>query len=43
MSLPDGERLVLYQQNSHDATIDAASGDEVRVSCDAVNCLVLGG
>ena len=43
MSLPDGERLVLYQQNSHDSTIDAAAGDEVRVSCDAVNCLVLGG
>jgi spermidine/putrescine transport system ATP-binding protein len=43
MSLSGGERLVLYQQNSHDASVDAAAGDEVRVSCDAVNCLVLGG
>jgi spermidine/putrescine transport system ATP-binding protein len=43
MSLSGGERLIIYQQNSHDSTVDAAAGDEVRVSCDAVNCLVLGG
>jgi len=43
MKLAGGGKLVLYQQNSHDATISAAVGDETQVSCDAVNCLVLGG
>jgi len=43
METPEGDRLVLYQQNSHDATVDAAVDDEVTVSCDAANCLVLGG
>ncbi len=43
MRLTGGGKLVLYQQNSHDATISAAVGDETQVSCDAVNCLVLGG
>ncbi len=43
MKLTGGGKLVLYQQNSHDATISAAVGDETQVSCDAVNCLILGG
>ncbi len=40
--LPGGERLVLYQQNVHDAT-GSRVGDEVSVAWDAQNCLVLGG
>ncbi len=40
--LPGGERLVLYQQNAHDAT-GSGVGDEVSVAWDAHNCLVLGG
>ena len=40
--LPGGEKLVLYQQNAHDAT-GSVVGDEVPVTWDAANCLVLGG
>ena len=43
MRLADGGRLIVYQQNAHDATVNAAVGDEAQVSCDATNCLVLGG
>jgi spermidine/putrescine transport system ATP-binding protein len=41
-NLPDGEKLVLYQQNT---TEDGHPeiGEEVRVSWDARNCLILGG
>jgi spermidine/putrescine transport system ATP-binding protein len=40
--LPDGQKLVLYQQNT---TEDGHPeiGEEVRVSWDAGNCLILGG
>jgi spermidine/putrescine transport system ATP-binding protein len=41
-ALPGGEKLVVYQQNTHDTT-GPAVGDEVRVTWDANNCLVLGG
>ena len=41
-ALPGGEKLVVYQQNTHD-TAGPAVGDEVRVTWDADNCLVLGG
>ncbi len=37
-----GESLVLYQQNSHDAT-GPGEGDRISVSWDANNCLLLGG
>ena len=40
--LPDGGKLVLYQQNAHDAT-GSGVGEEVQVTWDAANCLVLGG
>ena len=40
--LPDGEKLVLYQQNAQDAA-GPGVGDEVSVVWDAHNCLVLGG
>jgi spermidine/putrescine transport system ATP-binding protein len=40
--LPDGRQLVLYQQNVQDAG-GYEVGDEVTVSWDARNCLVLGG
>jgi len=40
--LADGTRVVLYQQNAHDAT-GPGVGDEVSVAWDARNCLVLGG
>ncbi len=40
--LPGGERLVLYQQNAHDVE-NPEVGEEVPVSWDARNCLVLGG
>ena len=40
--LPDGTKLVLYQQNAHDAARPGL-GEEVRVTWDANNCLVLGG
>jgi len=40
--LPGGEKLVLYQQNAHDAE-NPGVGEEVPVSWDARNCLVLGG
>ena len=40
--LPDGEKLVLYQQNSREED-HAEVGDEVPVAWDARNCLVLGG
>jgi ABC-type Fe3+/spermidine/putrescine transport system ATPase subunit len=41
-NLPDGKKLVLYQQNT---TEDGHPeiGEEVRVSWDARNCLILGG
>jgi len=40
--LPGGEKLVLYQQNAQDAQ-NPSVGEEVPVSWDARNCLVLGG
>ena len=40
--LPDGATLVLYQQNTQDAT-GPGVGDEVSVAWDAKNCLMLGG
>jgi spermidine/putrescine transport system ATP-binding protein len=40
--LPGGEKLVLYQQNAQDAE-NPSVGEEVPVSWDARNCLVLGG
>jgi len=40
--LPDGTKLVLYQQNSHDA-VGPAVGEEVRVTWDVNNFLILGG
>ena len=40
--LPEGETLVLYQQNVHDVA-GPAEGDEVTVTWDARNCRVLGG
>ncbi|MGB3633660.1 MAG: ABC transporter ATP-binding protein [Rubrobacteraceae bacterium] len=40
--LSGGEKLVLYQQNVHDAS-GFEVGEEVSVSWDARNCLVLGG
>jgi spermidine/putrescine transport system ATP-binding protein len=41
-ALPSGEKLVVYQQNTHDPG-GPAVGDEVQVAWDANNCLVLGG
>ena len=41
-ALPGGERLVVYQQNTHDNR-GPAVGDEVQVAWNANNCLVLGG
>jgi spermidine/putrescine transport system ATP-binding protein len=41
-ALPGGERLVVYQQNTHDNR-GPAVGDGVQVAWDANNCLVLGG
>ncbi len=41
-ALPGGEKLVVYQQNTHD-TAGPTVGDEVQVTWDANNCLVLGG
>jgi spermidine/putrescine transport system ATP-binding protein len=43
LELATGERLVLHQQNTHDATGPAVVGDEVSVVWDAHNCLILGG
>jgi spermidine/putrescine transport system ATP-binding protein len=40
--LPDGEKLVLYQQNFSKEN-NPKMGEEVSVSWDARNCLVLGG
>ncbi|HZY65122.1 MAG TPA: ABC transporter ATP-binding protein [Rubrobacteraceae bacterium] len=40
--LPGGEKLVLYQQNVHDAS-GFEVGEEVSVAWDARNCLLLGG
>jgi spermidine/putrescine transport system ATP-binding protein len=40
--LPDGGTLVLYQQNVHDSTVPRV-GEEVSITWDAQNCLVLGG
>jgi spermidine/putrescine transport system ATP-binding protein len=40
--LPDGENMVLYQQNSREEDYPEV-GEEVTVSWDARNCLVLGG
>jgi spermidine/putrescine transport system ATP-binding protein len=40
--LPGGEKLVLYQQNAQDAE-NPSVGEEIPVSWDARNCLVLGG
>ncbi|MCA1849197.1 MAG: TOBE domain-containing protein [Actinobacteria bacterium] len=40
--LPDGATLVLYQQNVHDS-VGPGVGEEVSVTWDAQNCLVLGG
>ena len=42
MGLTGGEKLVLYQQNVHDAS-GFEVGEEVSVAWDARNCLVLGG
>ena len=42
VELEGGGRLVLYQQNAHDAA-GASEGDGVSVAWDAQNCLVLGG
>ena len=42
VELEGGEKLVLYQQNAFDAA-RPSEGDEVTVSWDARNCLVLGG
>ena len=39
---PGGGRILLYQQNAHDAA-GPAEGEEISVSWDAQNCLVLGG
>ncbi|HKH36293.1 MAG TPA: TOBE domain-containing protein, partial [Rubrobacter sp.] len=39
--LPDGEELVLYQQNFREED-HAEVGDEVPVAWDARNCLILG-
>jgi spermidine/putrescine transport system ATP-binding protein len=40
--LPDGEKVVLYQQNTREED-HPAIGEEVPVAWDARNCLVLGG
>jgi spermidine/putrescine transport system ATP-binding protein len=40
--LPDGQQLVLYQQNFRDEDHPEV-GEEVSVAWDARNCLVLGG
>jgi spermidine/putrescine transport system ATP-binding protein len=40
--LPDGEKLVLYQQNTHEENFPGV-GDEVPVAWDARNCLILEG
>jgi spermidine/putrescine transport system ATP-binding protein len=40
--LPNGEKLILYQQNTHDEDHPGV-GDELSVAWDARNCLVLGG
>jgi spermidine/putrescine transport system ATP-binding protein len=40
--LPDGEKLVLYQQNSREDA-NPEIGEEVPVAWDARNCLILGG
>lgn len=40
--LPDGEKLVLYQQNSSEEA-NPEIGDEAQVSWDARNCSILGG
>jgi spermidine/putrescine transport system ATP-binding protein len=40
--LPDGEKLVLYQQNSREDA-NPEIGEEVTVAWDARNCLILGG
>jgi spermidine/putrescine transport system ATP-binding protein len=40
--LPDGEKLVLYQQNSREDA-NPEIGGEVSVAWDARNCLILGG
>ena len=42
MELPDGEKLVLYQQNSREDA-NPEIGEEVSVAWDARNCLILGG
>ena len=42
VELEGGGRLVLYQQNAHDAA-GPSEGDGVSVAWDAQNCLVLGG
>ena len=41
--LPEGGTLVLYQQNAHDSATGPGVGEEVSVTWDARNCLVLGG
>ena len=40
--LPDGEKLVLYQQNSREDA-NPEIGEEVSVAWDTRNCLILGG
>ncbi len=40
--LSDGTRLVLYQQNTQDSA-GPSVGEEVSITWDAQNCLVLGG
>jgi spermidine/putrescine transport system ATP-binding protein len=41
--LPEGGTLVLYKQNAHDSATGPGVGEEVSVTWDARNCLVLGG
>jgi ABC-type Fe3+/spermidine/putrescine transport system ATPase subunit len=40
--LPDGEKLVLYQQNSREDA-NPEIGEKVPIAWDARNCLILGG
>ena len=40
--IPGGEKLVLYQQNAHDAS-GFEVGEEIFLAWDAENCLIIGG
>jgi spermidine/putrescine transport system ATP-binding protein len=42
LRLKSGEKLLIYEQNAHDAT-GPSVGDDVCVAWDAGNCLMLGG